>query len=85
MAESLVKPFGIDEVEKELDIMKHGKTSGPTGIIKEHIAASPHGKQVILQIANEILYGKDMPHDWRMRTVVPIYKKKGNVMDCASY
>ena len=27
----------------------------------------------------------DMPHDWRMSTVDPIYKKKGSVMDCASY
>ena len=26
-----------------------------------------------------------MPHDWRMGTVVPIYKQKGSVMDCASY
>ena len=26
-----------------------------------------------------------MPHDWRTSTVVPIYKKKGSVMDCASY
>ena len=26
-----------------------------------------------------------MLYDWRMSTVVPIYKKKGNVMDCASY
>ena len=42
-------------------------------------------QQVILQIANEILDGMDMPHDWMMSTVVPIYKKKGSVMDCASY
>ena len=26
-----------------------------------------------------------MPHDWRTSTVVPIYKKKGSVMGCASY
>ena len=26
-----------------------------------------------------------MPHDWRTSTVVSIYKKKGSVMDCASY
>ena len=28
---------------------------------------------------------KDISHDRRMGTVVPIYKKKGSVMDCASY
>ena len=75
----------MNEVERALGIMKNGKASGPTGIVKEHLAASPHGKQVILQIANEILNGMDMPHDWKMSTVVPIYKKKSSVMDCASY
>ena len=53
--------------------------------LSEHLAASPHGKQVILLIANEILNGMDMPHDWRMSTVIPIYNKKGSVMNCASY
>ena len=67
-----------------LGIMKNGKGSGPTGIVKEHLAASPHGKQVILQITNEILDGKDMSYDWRKSPVVPIYKK-GSVMDLASY
>ena len=85
MVEGLVEPFAIDKVDKGLGIIKHGKTSGPTGIVKEQLATSPHGKQVILQIANELLNGKSMPHDWKTSTVVPIYKKKGSVMDCASY
>ena len=85
VVEGLVKPFAIDKMNKGLGIIKNGKTSGPTGIVKKHRAASPHGKQVILQIANNLLNGKDMPHDWRTRTVVPIKKKKGSVMDCASY
>ena len=84
VVEGPMEPFAMNEVERALGIMKNGKASGPTGIVKEHLAASPHGKQVILQIANEILNGMDMPHDWRMSTVVPIYKK-GSVMDCASY
>ena len=85
VVEGPMEPFAMNEVERALGIMKNGKASGPTGIVKEPIAASPHGKQVILQIANEIFNGMDMPHDWRMSTVVPIYKKKGSVMDCASY
>ena len=80
-----MEPFAMNEVERVVGIMKNGKASGPTGIVKKHLAASPHGKQVILQIANEILNGMDMPHDWRMSTVVPIYKKKNSVMDSASY
>ena len=85
VVEGPMEPFAINEVERALGIMKNGKASSPTGIVKEHLAASPHGKQVILQIANEIFNGKDMPPDWRMSTVVPIYKKRGSVMDCVSY
>ena len=85
VVEGPMEPFAMNEVERALGIIKNGKASGPTEIVKEHLAASPHGKQVILQIANEVLDGMDMPHDWRMSTVVPIYKKKGSVMDCASY
>ena len=84
VVEGPMEPFAMNKVERALGIMKNGKASGPTGIVKEHLAASPHGKQVILQIANEILNGMDMLHDWRMSTVVPFYKK-GSVMDCASY
>ena len=43
--------------------------------LSEHLAASPHRKQVILQIANKIL------DDWRTSN----YKEKGSVMDCATY
>ena len=54
VVEGPVKPFAMDEVEKGLGIIKNGKTSEPTGIVKEPLSASPHGKQVILQTANEI-------------------------------
>ena len=55
MVEGPMEPFAMNEVEKALGIMKNSKAIGPTGIVMEHLAASPHGKQVILQTANEIL------------------------------
>jgi len=83
--EGPVQQFVMEEVEKVLGSMKHGKAGGPTGIVKEHLVASHHGKQIILDTANGILNGKDMPNDWRTSTIVPIYKKKGSVMECGSY
>ena len=80
-----MEPFAMNEEERALKTMKNGKASGPYRIVKDHLAAFPHGKQVIMQIANEILDGKDMPHDWRTSTVVSIYKKKGSVMNCERY
>ena len=69
VVEGPVGPFAMNEVEKGLEIIKKSKASRPTGIVKEHLAVSPHVKQVILQIANEILGGNNMFHDWRMSTV----------------
>ena len=43
-----MEPFAMNEVEKALRIIKNGKISGPTGMVKEHLAASSYGKQVIL-------------------------------------
>ena len=57
VVEGPMEPFAMNEVEKAPEIMKNGKTSGPTGIVKKHLAASLHGELVILQIANEILDG----------------------------
>ena len=85
MVEGLMEPFAMIEIERKLKIMKNGKASGLTGIVKKHLVASPHGKQVILKITNDIRDGKAMSHDWRTCKVVPIYKKKGRVMNCASY
>ena len=42
-----MEPFDMNEMKRALVIMKNGKASGPTGIFKEYLAASPHGKQVL--------------------------------------
>ena len=36
----------MDEVKRALGILKNGKASGPTGIVKEILAASPQKKEV---------------------------------------
>ena len=58
MVKSLTELFYLNEVKKAQGIMKNGKTNELTGIVKKPLAASPHGKQVILQIENEILNKK---------------------------
>ena len=63
VVEGLVESFAMDEMEKGLGIMKNSKANRPTGIVKEHLAAFPHRKQVILQIAKETFDGKDVPND----------------------
>ena len=44
--EDPVKSFAEDEMEKGLGIIKNGKASGPTKIVKKHLAAYPHGRKL---------------------------------------
>ena len=44
VVEGPMRLFAINEMERALGIMKNGKASGPTEIVKKHLAASPHGK-----------------------------------------
>ena len=83
--EGPVESFVLEDVSKALGSMKKGKAVGPSGIVKEHLAASRHGMQAILAITNGILNGEDMPLDWRTSTAVPIYKRKGCIMRCGNY
>ena len=84
VVEGPMEPFAMNEVEKVLGIMKNGKARRPTGIVKDYLADSPHGKHIILQIKTEILNKKNMPHNWKTGKVVPIYKKKDSILNCTS-
>lgn len=83
--EGPVKEISKEEIKKALESMKNGKAGGPSSITKEHFTSSPHGLEVLHQVANEIMQGKSMPEDWKQSTLVPIYKGKGSVMECGSY
>ena len=36
-------------------------------------------------VANGLLKGECMPESWKRSTVVPLYKGKGNVLECGNY
>ena len=80
-----VNQISMAEILSALNSMKDSKAGGPTGITKEHLTASSHGAEVLKQIGNELLEGGEMPEDWKVSTLVPIYKGKGSVLECGSY
>ena len=44
--------------------------------------------QRVLELMTEcqrVLDGKGMPEEWKTSVVVPIFKGKGDVMDCGAY
>ena len=36
-------------------------------------------------VANGLLMGESMPESWKRSTIVPLYKGKGNVLECGNY
>ena len=66
--------------------MKHGKTAGLSEITREMIAAIGRiAEEVMLQLCQRVLNEKGIPHEWKTSVVVPIFKRKGGVMNCGSY
>ena len=48
-------------------------------------ASGKVGIDVMMKLYQRVLNGKGMPEDWKVSVMVPIYKKKRNVMNCRTY
>ena len=43
------------------------------------------GIDVMMKVCPRVLDEKGMPEDWKTSVMVPIYKRKGNVMNYSAY
>ena len=59
---------------------------GPSEVSTEMIAASGEvGIRVMMKLCQRLLDGKGMPEEWKTSVVIPIFKGKGDVMNCGAY
>ena len=66
--------------------MKFGKVTGSSEVNIEMIIASGKiGVKVLMELCLRVLDGKGIPGEWQTSFVVPIYKRRGDVMSCGSY
>jgi len=57
-----------------------------SGLVAEMIQATGDmGTQWILDVCNGILKKGCIPEDWKSSVVLPLYKGKGDPMQCGSY
>jgi len=76
----------IAEVRAVLKKMKRHKAPGLSGLVAEMIqAAVDTGTQWLLDLCNGIVKEGCIPEDWKSSVVLPIYKGKGDTMECGSY
>ena len=86
MVEGPVEEVTYEEVIKAMNKMKLGKAAGPSEVNMDMIMASgKFGVGVLKKLCQRVLDGKGMPEEWKTSVVVPIFKGKGDVMDCGAY
>jgi len=66
--------------------MKRHKAPGLSGLSAEMIQATEGiGTQWLLDLCNGIVKEGCIPEDWKSSVILPIYKGKGDPMECGSY
>ena len=48
-------------------------------------ASGEVGFDVMMKLCQRVLDGKEMPENWKMNMMVPIYKEKEYVTNCSAY
>ena len=86
MVEGPVEGITDVEVMEAINKMKLGKVARPSEVNMDMIIASgKFGVGVIMKLCQRVLDGKGMPEEWKTNVVVPIFKGKGDVMDCGAH
>ena len=84
--EGPLKEIAEVKVEAALKRMKKGEATGPSGLTSELLqAARKVGIKELRNFLNNLLEGEEIPKDLKDSTTIPIYKGKGDVMECGNY
>ena len=74
------------EVEEAIRDMKAGKAGGPSEVVGEMLkAAGRKGVRMMTELCNQVVREGKIPSEWELSTLIPIYKGKGDPMECGSY
>ena len=84
--EGPVQEISREEVKKATESMKKRNAAGcsrlPTDLIK-HIGES--GVDMMHEILKRVWEEEHMPEEWEKSVIVPIYKQKGDPLECGNF
>lgn len=81
-----VNEITITEVRTAISKIKNNKGEGPASIPAElWKSLKGDGEVWLCELFNNILKSEKMPDAWRKSVLVPFYKNKRDVQDCANY
>ena len=74
------------EVKDAMKNMKNGKAPGCTGVTVEMFRTlGEDGVKMLHNLLNKIWSEEKMPRDWEESEIVPIYKQKGDPLECGNF
>ena len=80
MVQGPVEGATDEEVMETMNKMKLGKAAGPYDNSKWNVWCWNNEEA----LSERVLDGEGMPEEWKTSVVVPIFKGKGDVMDCGA-
>ena len=80
------RPISAEEIAKVISGLKNNKAAGMDGILNEYIKATSNVlMSKYVKLFNDILDTGNIPSDWALGFIVPIYKNKGEKDDPNNY
>ena len=78
-------PIRFDEVLNAVRKLKNAKASGPEDISAEMLKSHNGIAEWLWDIVNKCWTEENLPQDWKLAEVVPLYKSKGKRSECGNY
>ena len=81
-----VQEISREEVKKAIESMKKGKAAGCSGLpidLIKHLGES--GVDMTHEILKRVWEEEQMPEEWKKSEIVPIYKLKGDPLECGNF
>ncbi|EYC05888.1 hypothetical protein Y032_0079g1241 [Ancylostoma ceylanicum] len=81
-----IQAWTIEEVRKVVKKMKVGKAAGPDGVpVEVWKSLGELGLQWLTTFFSNITWSARIPQARKDSVIVPVFKRKGDVIDCANY
>ena len=82
---TVIEPFELVEVAKQMKKMQNKKARGPDGVPTESLRLVDKIDPMMICDQMNAALEKGIPTVWRTSILTPLYKGKGNVTECNNY
>ena len=84
--EGPIEDITIEEVRQAIKGMKMGIATGPTGVSAEQLKNLDYeGIEWFRDMLKTIVHEGEIPEEWKKSYIVPIYKEKGDPLECKNH